>query len=156
EALTRLVGSKRRTHTVTEQEARTIARQAADLWRAQITSVSYEGDAHYFIDMLTFSYAQNGWPGGGQKELKRLVDNLSADIYPSRACFARFRLAQEYAASKKYDAAITVLQEGLALFIDRPFPAFHDDLCAKLYFLLAFCQRERGDTAAAGQTIDAV
>jgi len=123
--------------------------KAAEAWRSVIATTDRDGDAHYAIDMLTFSFEYNGWLNGMYDALERLVVELSVDSQPSRACFARFRLMDEYAEHGRPGRAVRLGEESFYLFCDRPFGYGHRHLCFRIGGLLRKLYEKAGDPAKA-------
>lgn len=132
------------------------ADEAANAWRTVITTTENDGDAHYAIDMLAFSYSYNGWEAAMIDALERLVGELSVDRQPSRACFARFRLIETYRSRGRDEQAMSLGEESFAMFLDRPFGRAHGELCRRMGGTLIRLYEKNGNSAKAAAVLSEI
>lgn len=130
------------------------AHQAAGHWLQALPAAAHDGEAHYVINMAAATYAMNGFPEQASEILEEIMSSVSATTEPSRACFVRFRLMQEYICQGRDAEAKEIAESTLGLFLDNPFPQGHDLLVSHTLIHLAFIEGRMGDLASAFARLD--
>lgn len=127
------------------------ALQAKEQWLADINNAGPDGDAHYALHMVGFTFEANGFTAQMFKALEAAKATIDADTFPSRAMYVRYCLVREYYEYERLGEAKAVAEESLARFLDHPFPDHHADFCTLIGDLLIQIHTRAGDlTAASG------
>jgi tetratricopeptide (TPR) repeat protein len=132
------------------------ARQAASAGAAAWREVAFQGsdaDAHAAMEAAVATCYAAHQKVEALVLAEEFVRTLSSEAAPSKACFARYVLMNEYWKHGRLDDAIAAGEDAIAQFRDTD----ADDIAEILSFItsnLAEFYRQRGDLTQAGAKID--